>query len=94
MLGARFNFVIVILMTTFVVLQYRLWVEAGGVRDVFSTKENLARQEKQLAQLENENNKLVSQIDRLKNSKDAVESRARNELGMIKKGETFYQIVK
>ncbi len=94
MFGARFNFAIVILLSAFVFLQYRLWVESGGVRDVLSAKNALLAQDEQLKRIKQENKKLLAQIDRLKNSEDATESRARNELGMIKKGETFYQVVK
>jgi len=45
-------------------------------------------------ELKKRNALLLFQIKRLRNSKDATEARARNELGMVKKGETFYQVVK
>jgi cell division protein FtsB len=44
--------------------------------------------------LKKRNQALMQQVQGLKNNNEAVEARARHELGMIKKGETFYQVVK
>jgi cell division protein FtsB len=77
-----------------VLLQCRLWLESGGIRDMIKMKEMLAQQAIENDKLKKRNEELVFQIQRLQYSKDAAESRARNELGMIKKNETFYQIVK
>ena len=75
-------------------LQYRFWFESGGVRDVLHLKNKLVLQIKENGKLKKQNDALLSQVDQLKNNQDATEFRARSELGMIKKGETFYQIVK
>lgn len=75
-------------------LQYRLWFEAGGMRDYFQLKKLLSAQSLENEKLKKRNEELLFQVERLQNSRDATESRARNELGMVKKGETFYQIVK
>lgn len=83
-----------LLLTIFIFLQYRLWFESGSIRDVLALKRNLTIQIKENEKLKKRNNELLFQIERLQHSQDAAESRARNELGMIKKGETFYQIVK
>jgi cell division protein FtsB len=90
----RLNLLIVILLGALVFLQYRLWFESGGILDMLKMKTTLARQTDENDKLKKRNEELLFQIQRLQNSKDASESRARNELGMIKKGETFYQIVK
>jgi cell division protein FtsB len=74
-------------------LQYRLWFESGGIRDLVQLKKSLAMQAKENEKLKKRNEELLFQIQRLQNSQDAVESRARNELGMVKEGETFYQVV-
>ncbi len=75
-------------------LQYRLWFEAGGVQNFMQLKKHIALQTAENEKLKKRNEELVFQIERLRNSNDAVEARARNELGMVKKDETFYQIVR
>lgn len=90
----RLNMVIALLAFTLIFLQYRLWFEQGGIRDMLQLKRQLAVQNNENEVLKKHNDELLFQIQRLQNSKDATESRARNELGMIKKDETFYQIVK
>jgi cell division protein FtsB len=74
--------------------QYRLWQQPNGLYDLFLLKKNLKAQQAENMRLKQRNDELLFQIKRLRHSKDAVEARARNELGMIKKDETFYQIVK
>jgi cell division protein FtsB len=74
-------------------LQYRLWFQPGGVRDLLHLKKELAVQVANNDHLRQRNDELLMQIQRLQNSQEAVETRARNELGMIKKNETFYQVV-
>ena len=54
----------------------------------------LAEQAQQNERLKKDNDELIFQIQRIQSSQDAAESRARSELGMVKKGETFYQVVK
>jgi cell division protein FtsB len=94
MLKSRINLLTIVLLFALTIFQYRLWFESGGVRDLLKLKKTLALQETENMKLQKRNNELMFQIDRLKHSQDAEEARARNELGMIKKGETFYQVVK
>ena len=94
MTGLRLNLLAVILVVGLLFLQYRLWFEAGGIRDMVQLKKHLTRQAAENEKLKKRNEALLFQIHRLQHSEDASESRARNELGMVKKGETFYQIVK
>lgn len=75
-------------------LQYRLWFKSGGIRDLYQLRKTIALQKNENEKLKRSNDELLFQITRLQKSQDAAESRARNELGMIKKGETFYQIVR
>ena len=90
----RLNVLIAMLLGVLLFLQYRLWFEAGGLRDLVQLKRSLTTQQAANENLKKRNDQLIFQIERLQKSQDAAESRARNELGMIKKGETFYQIVK
>lgn len=94
MTGARLNYVIIALTIAFVFLQCRIWLKPGGISDMYHMKQLLSAQQHQNDILRKNNEALLYQVQRLQNSKEATESRARSELGMIKKGETFYQIVK
>jgi cell division protein FtsB len=75
-------------------LQYRLWFEAGGIIDMLHLKKQFTQQSKENDTLKKRNEVLIEQVQYLQANHDAVESRARQELGMIKQDETFYQIVK
>lgn len=77
-----------------VILQYHLWFQQDGLRDMLQLRRELTRQAFDNQDMKKKNEELVRQIARLKRSEDATESRARNELGMIKKNETFYQYIK
>lgn len=83
-----------ILVTILLFLQYRLWFDTGGMMDMMHLKKQLAQQNEENAKLKQRNDDLLRQIRSLQSNDAAVESRARQELGMIKKGETFYQITK
>jgi cell division protein FtsB len=74
-------------------LQYRLWFGAGGEREVAQLREQAGRQRHDNAGLQQRNDALAAEVEDLKSGEAAVEERARNELGMIKPGETFYRVV-
>ena len=82
-----------ILLVTFVVLQYRLWVGQGSLAEVAQLKRQIVQQERRLEEMRERNSVLRAEVNSLKHGLEAVEARARSELGMIKEGETFYQIV-
>jgi cell division protein FtsB len=90
----RLNVLIAALVMALIFMQYRLWFDSGGIRDMLHLKRMIAIQAVENDKLKKRNEELLFQIERLRNSHDATESRARNELGMIKNGEKFYQIVK
>lgn len=90
----RLNALVVFLLIALAFLQYRLWFQSGGIHDMVQLRKALALQERENLKLKKLNETLLFQVQRLQNSHDAVESRARNELGMVKKDETFYQVVK
>lgn len=77
-----------------VFLQYRLWFEKGGMVDMIHLKKQLSLETQQNDRLKKRNQDLLKQVEILQKNNTAIESRARGELGMIKKGETFYQVVK
>jgi cell division protein FtsB len=83
-----------ILLALFGFLQYRLWFEAGGLIDMWRLKQQLALQQGQNDKLKKRNDRMVQQLQYLQANSDGIEARARGELGMIKEGETFYQVLK
>ena len=76
-----------------ILLQYRIWVSDNGVRQVERLKQAVAAQQTEDAQLAERNRQLAAEVRDLKTGMDALEERARSDLGMIARNETFYQVV-
>jgi len=74
-------------------LQYRLWVGDGGLAEVQAMRDEIGSQKKELDQLRARNQTLEAEVSDLRKGLDALEERARSELGMIKKGEIFLQVI-
>jgi cell division protein FtsB len=83
----------IVLATVLVALQYPLWVGKGSWLRVWELDRSLVAQKEQNAKLKARNDALDAEVKDLKEGLDAVEERARLELGMIKKDEVFYQVV-
>jgi cell division protein FtsB len=86
------RFVIIVLVAALGVLQFRLWVSAGGLREVWRLEAEVARRTEDNGRLSGRNAALEAEVLDLKQGLAAAEERARTELGMIQPGETFYQI--
>jgi len=82
-----------ILLVFFILLQHRLWFGKNSVPDYYSLKEEVVRQQQDNDKLRQRNKLLYADTDDLKSGMEAIEERARNELGMIKRGETFFRII-
>jgi len=89
----RYRLFLVVLLLLFLSLQYRLWVGQGSLADVSVLKQQIVEQEAELEHLRERNQRLLAEVNDLKQGLDAVEARARSELGMIREGETFYQVI-
>lgn len=76
-----------------VLLQYRLWVSADGVRELARLETAVAAQRADNENLINRNAQLAAEVRDLKKGVTALEERARSDLGMIASNETFYQVV-
>ncbi len=74
-------------------LQYRLWLSGDGVREVTRLSEAVERQKAENNELVARNQQMVAEVSDLKAGMTAIEERARSELGMIGRNETFYQVV-
>jgi cell division protein FtsB len=77
-----------------VALQYPLWLGKGGWVTVWELDRQLVAQREQTARLKARNDALDAEVRDLKQGLEAIEERARMELGMIRKDEVFYQVVK
>ena len=84
---------IVILIVLLLILQYKLWFGDGNMREVWQLQTAIEAQKKENEKLRERNAALEAEVLDLKQGLEAIEERARNELGMIKKGETFYQFI-
>ena len=73
-------------------LQYPLWVGKGGWLKVWEYDRQLQQQKEVTRKLEIRNAGLDAEVRDLKQGYDAIEERARFELGMVKQDETFVQI--
>jgi cell division protein FtsB len=74
-------------------LQYPLWFGSGGVLAVWQLNREVAAQRAENARLKERNEALAAEVLDLKEGLAAIEERARADLGMVKKGETFFQVI-
>ena len=74
-------------------LQYPLWIGKGSWMRVWELDRSLEQQRLVNASLKARNDALDADVKDLKQGMEAVEERARMELGMIRKDEIFYQVV-
>ncbi len=84
---------VAILFLLLVFLQYRLWVGEGSLAEVNNLENEITRQEAALVDLKKRNRALQAEVEDLRSGSAALEERARSELGMIKEGEIFYQVI-
>ncbi|AAO10004.1 cell division protein FtsB [Vibrio vulnificus] len=84
---------ILVLTLLFGWLQYTLWFGKNGVSDYYTIESDIEAQQLVNTKLQARNSEMYAEIDDLKQGLDAIEERARHELGMLKEGETFYRIV-
>jgi cell division protein FtsB len=87
------RWVVAILLALLGLLQYRLWVGEGSLAEVHGLHREIATQQAEIERLRARNRVLEAEVDDLKTGADALEERARSELGMIKQGEIFLQVI-
>jgi cell division protein FtsB len=87
------RFLILVLVGLLVLLQYRLWVGEGSLAEVHGLRQEIASQELELKRLRARNRELEAEVLDLREGQEALEERARAELGMIKEGEIFLQVI-
>jgi cell division protein FtsB len=80
------------LIAALLLLQYRIWFSGAGVGEVFRLRSAVAAQEADNQQLSARNRQLAAEVRDLKQGYAALEERARTDLGMIGRNETFFQV--
>ena len=82
-----------ILLLLLVLLQYRLWLDKGGIPEVVQLEKEVAVASNEVDGLKERNQKLDAEVIDLKTGLEAIEERARSDLGMIKNDEVYYQVI-
>lgn len=81
------------LLLIIVLLQHKLWFGDGNLREIRQYQQRIKELKREGARLSERNEALEAEVIDLKKGLEAVEERARRDLGMIKEGETFYQVI-
>ena len=84
---------IFLLVSLLVLVQFRLWVGDESIAEVWRLRRAIEHQSAENALLKSRNQRLEAEVHDLKNGLEAVEERARFELGMVRKDEIYFQIV-
>ena len=84
------KWLLLLLSVLFFGLQYRLWFGDGNLPSVWALQDSIAEQQASNQLLIDRNTALRAEVDNLKSGTSAMEERARSELGMVKRGETFF----
>ena len=81
------------LFAALLLLQYRLWLSNDGVAEVLRLRAAVVARQVDNARVSERNRQLAAEVRDLKQGYSALEERARSDLGMIARNETFYQVV-
>ena len=84
---------LVILLLLLAALQLKMWFGEGGYRDVQRLALRVEEQARENELLAQRNRELQAEVEDLRQGLEAIEERARSELGLIKQDEEFYQVV-
>ena len=87
------RWLLIILVVFFVGLQSRLWVGEGSLAHRSELNRQLEEQEHENQALRERNALIATDVESLKTNLNAIEEKARADLGMIKQGETFYLVI-
>lgn len=82
-----------ILLCLLVVLQFKLWFGDGGLRETWQLETAVVAQRERNDDLVDRNRNLAEEVNDLKNGTEALEERARSELGLVQPDEEFVRVV-
>jgi len=91
--GRDIKILITIIILLIIHFQYRLWWGDGSIREIDAYQQRLDDLKKQVQDKKERNEALYAEVLDLRKGQEAIEERARDELGMIKEGETFFQVI-
>jgi len=83
----------IVLMLLIVLLQYRLWLGDGSIQQINEYQQRLDKLKVEVKEKKERNEALYAEVLDLRRGEEAIEERARYELGMIKENETFFQVI-
>jgi len=83
----------VVLLGLLIWLQYKIWLLDGGIPEIVQLEQEVEQVQVEVKQLRERNQSLDAEVKDLKKGLDAIEERARSEMGMIKEGEIYYQVI-
>lgn len=85
--------VLIGLVVLLLALQYQLWFSDGGILRMWQLRQQYQKQDAEARRLAKRNQALLLEVKAIQANKQSVEAEARYQLGMVEKGEEFYQIV-
>jgi len=85
--------IIAIIILLIVHFQYRIWVGDGSIAEIDAYQQRLNDLKKQAEEKRQRNEALYAEVLDLRKGQEAIEERARDELGMIKEDETFFHVL-
>ena len=85
--------IVAILFVLLMWLQYKLWLDDGGIPEVLELEAEIETVQSEVNTLKERNRALNAEVMDLKKGIEAIEERARSEMGMIKKDEIYYQVI-
>lgn len=87
------KYIIAVIILLIIQLQYRLWLGDGSIAEIRAYQQELEDLRKQSEEKRQRNAALYAEVLDLRKGQEAIEERARSELGMIKENETFFQVL-
>lgn len=84
---------LIVLLILLVLVQYRLWIGDNSLAERERLRQEIAQQQLEIERLQARNEVVAREVEALKDGLEEIEARAREELGLIKEGETFYLIL-
>lgn len=85
--------IIAILVVLLLFIQYRVWLGDGGIPEILELQKEVDAAQTEINRLKERNKALEAEVNDLKVGLDAIEERARSDMGMIGEGEVYYQVI-
>lgn len=85
--------IIAVIILLIIHFQYRIWLGDGSVAEIAQYQQRLDGLQKQVEEKKLRNEALYAEVLDLRKGQEAIEERARDELGMIKEDETFFHVL-